>query len=176
MGVTTSIPVEEYLSTSYDPDVEYVDGELVERNVGELDHGRLQILIGAYLAAREVEWGIFAYTETRTQVLPTRFRLPDICVVKGREPEGQILTEPPFLCVEILSKDDRAEDVQERIEEYLAFGVPYVWIIHPRKRLAYVYTERGMEKAAGGVLRTSNPDIVVPLAGIWPKWSAPETK
>ena len=29
------IPVEEYLNTSYDPDVEYVDGALVDRNIGD---------------------------------------------------------------------------------------------------------------------------------------------
>jgi hypothetical protein len=52
------VSVEEYFSTSYDPDVEYVDGELVERNVGETDHGRLQILIAADLLDREQQWGI----------------------------------------------------------------------------------------------------------------------
>jgi hypothetical protein len=29
------VALEEYLRTSYDPDVEFVDGVLVERNVGE---------------------------------------------------------------------------------------------------------------------------------------------
>jgi hypothetical protein len=36
------IQVSEYLDTGYRPDCEYVDGELLERNVGEWDHGRLQ--------------------------------------------------------------------------------------------------------------------------------------
>jgi hypothetical protein len=35
----TTVPVEEYLNTSYDPDREYVDGQLVERHVGEHFHG-----------------------------------------------------------------------------------------------------------------------------------------
>jgi hypothetical protein len=30
----TLVPVEEYLSTNYDPDCEYVDGQIVERNLG----------------------------------------------------------------------------------------------------------------------------------------------
>ena len=42
MTAGTLIPVEEYLSTSYDPDVEYVDGVLVERNVGEWSHSLIQ--------------------------------------------------------------------------------------------------------------------------------------
>jgi len=171
MPSTTLVSVEEYLSTSYDPDLEYLDGELVERNVGEKDHGRLQALIAAYLINREAQWGICTYTDTRTQVLPARFRLPDICVVLGPETGEQIIRTPPFLSIEILSKDDRAEDIQEKIEEYLAFGVHYVWIINHRKRLAYVHTSGGITKAEGGVLRTSNPDIVVPLAEVWPKWT-----
>lgn len=89
----------------------------------------------------------------------------------GHEEEGQIIRTPPFLCIESLSKDDRAADIQEKIEEYLAFGVKYVWIINPRNRLAYVHTSAGMIKAEGGVLKTADPEIVVPLAEIWPKWT-----
>jgi hypothetical protein len=33
---------EEYLSTSYDPDVEYVDGKLMERNLGDWLHSLIQ--------------------------------------------------------------------------------------------------------------------------------------
>jgi hypothetical protein len=41
MATTTKVPVEEYLSSSYRPDVEYIDGEIQERNVGEIEHARL---------------------------------------------------------------------------------------------------------------------------------------
>ena len=37
----TLVSVEEYLNTSYDgADREYVDGRIVERNLGEKDHSR----------------------------------------------------------------------------------------------------------------------------------------
>jgi len=111
------ITVDEYLSTSYDPDVEYVDGELVERTVGDTQHGRLMAVIGGYLCNRETQWGISGYMAPRTQVSPTRFRLPDLCFVLGRDEDGQIIRTPPFLCIEILSKDDRAADIQEKIED-----------------------------------------------------------
>jgi len=49
---TTLVSVEEYLSTSYpDGDCEYVDGQIVERNLGEIDHGDLQTRILFHLAA-----------------------------------------------------------------------------------------------------------------------------
>src|ERR1051326_4137326 len=39
MSVGTLVTLEEYLNTAYSPDREYVDGVVVERNVGERPHG-----------------------------------------------------------------------------------------------------------------------------------------
>ncbi len=50
------IPVEHYLNTTYRPDVDYVDGELEERNVGEVDHGDLQFHVANLLRNRQGEW------------------------------------------------------------------------------------------------------------------------
>ena len=66
-GPTIIVPVEEYLRTSYDPDMDYVDGVLVERHVGERGHGRLQLLTGADLARRE-QGRFQGYTEQRIRV------------------------------------------------------------------------------------------------------------
>jgi hypothetical protein len=49
MATSALVLVEEYLRTSYEPDSEYVDGELVERNAGEKPHSKLQGALGAYL-------------------------------------------------------------------------------------------------------------------------------
>jgi hypothetical protein len=47
MVTSTAVSVEEYLGTTYDPDMEYVNGQLVERHVGEYDDSRLQSLVSA---------------------------------------------------------------------------------------------------------------------------------
>ena len=39
------VPLEEYLSSIYHPDCEWLDGKLVERNRGEPDHAGLEALI-----------------------------------------------------------------------------------------------------------------------------------
>jgi hypothetical protein len=44
MGTATLISLDTYLTTSYEPDVDYVDGVLEERNVGEYDHNIVQRL------------------------------------------------------------------------------------------------------------------------------------
>src|SRR6476646_10307010 len=122
MQSATLVSVEEYLSTSYRPDREYVDGVVQERNLGERDHSRAQGLLCAYLVTREKQLGIEVFPEQRVQVTAHRFRVPDICVVLGAA-EEQVFTVPPFLCVEILSKDDTMTGMLERINDYLAFGV-----------------------------------------------------
>ncbi len=158
---TTAVSVFDYLHTAYRPDVDYVDGDIEERNLGEYDHARLQGLIYAYLLTREKQWGTITLPEQRVQLSPTRFRVPDITVVRER-PKTGIITEPPILCIEILSPEDTHKRLRARIDDYLGFGVPFVWVIDPEDRRGWVYTPEGAREAPGGVL--SAGDISVPLA------------
>ena len=166
MASVAVVSLEEYLSTSYRPDREYIDGVILERNLGERDHSELQTEISTYLNVRRKRFGIHVFVEQRIQVSPTRFRVPDVCVVAGPKPVEQVFTRPPFLCIEVLSPEDRAGATEERIEDYLAFGVRYVWVINPKTRRAYVHTAEGVREAKDGVLRTESPEIVVPLEEI----------
>jgi Uma2 family endonuclease len=59
------------------------------------------------------------------------------------------------------------DDMQERIDDYLNFGVSYVWVVNPRNRRGYVYTREGMKEATDGVLRTAGPEIEVSLARLF---------
>jgi Uma2 family endonuclease len=158
-----TVPLSEYLESVYHPDCEYIDGELRERNLGDLDHSRQQTKIIRYLSTREEQWGIVVLTEQRVQVKSTRYRIPDVTVIAGPLPTTQILRDPPFLCIEILSPGDTVEDMQDKIDDYLAFGVPYVWVVNPRKSRAFEYTAGGVREAKDGILRTANPDIVMPI-------------
>jgi hypothetical protein len=94
MASRTLISVEEYLRTSYRPDCDYVDGKVIERNLGEKSHAKLQKALLLFLSARERELGIWAIQEQHVQVSAKRFRIPDICVTLGEPPE-QIFTKPP---------------------------------------------------------------------------------
>src|ERR1700730_14292074 len=115
MASRTLISVEEYVRTSYRPDCDYVDGEVVERNLGEYDHSSTQKKLVVYFGQREQQWGIEVVPEQRVQVEPRRFRIPVVCVVLGPVAE-QIFTKPPFLCIEILSPEDRLSRVEERVD------------------------------------------------------------
>jgi len=160
------IPVEEYLRSSYDPDCDYVDGRIEERNLGELDHGWVQAALIMFLGARRKEWGIQVIPELR--VSATRYRVPDVTVVLGPKPSEQILTKPPFLCIEILSPEDRMGRIRERIQDYLTMGVAYVWVVDPQTKQAYVATASdGFREVTERVLRTESPAFEVPLDEIF---------
>jgi Uma2 family endonuclease len=163
VSVSTAVSLSEYLNTCYRPDCDYLEGELLERNVGEWDHARLQGLLYGYLLNREKQLGILVVPEQRVQVKARRFRVPDITVLTGPRPAGGIITKPPFLCVEILSPSDRVVEMQDRIRDYLNFGVRYVWLIDPVTRLTFVHTPGEVQEVTDGVLSTKDPDISVSL-------------
>jgi len=87
--------------------------------------------------------------------------------VAGSKPTEQILTNPPIICIEILYKDDRISAMQERISDYLKFGVRYVWVVDPRTRRAWTHTKDGSQESKDGILRTENPAIELPLPEIF---------
>src|ERR1035438_5734986 len=161
------IALDEYLSTSYDPDCEFVDGELVQRNIGESDHSALQGIIFAMLYNQSTKAGIYVFPELRVQVAATRYRIPDITVT-ARKVRGRILREPPFLCIEVLSPEDRGSRMELKIDDYLAFGVRHIWLIDPRRKKAWSYTNEG-KREPSAVLTTSAPRLTLNLDEVFAK-------
>jgi Uma2 family endonuclease len=154
MATSTAVPVEEYLHTTYDPDMEYVGGQLVERHVGEYFHSRLQSLITALLVSREREHRFRVFSEQRVRVSDEpRFRIPDVCVKALPHTVTPVLTQPD-LVIEILSPDDEASDTLIKIADYVQAGIPHIWIVDPYKR-TLLEVERGeMRRPAGQRLST----------------------
>jgi hypothetical protein len=88
------VSVREYLTTSYRPDCDYVDGRIEERNLGEFDHALLQALLGQLFLNNRDPWGVIALTDVRLQVKATRFRVPDLTVA-GAAPAPPRAASPP---------------------------------------------------------------------------------
>jgi|SRR5579863_3106125 len=133
MATALHISLTEYLAASFEPDCEYVDGEIRGRCVGRWEHARVQALLAAWFINHEREWGIVCGTEQRVLVSVNRVRIPDVVVVSAG-PQPDVLTDPPLLVIEILSPDDTYSDTQERAQDYRAMGVGTVWIIDPKTR------------------------------------------
>ncbi len=158
--------LDEYLHTPFDgPDRDYVDGEVVERNMGELPHAILQAELLRMLG-NLTTLGIRALPEIRIQTSATRFRVADIGVWHAGPIGRRIPTVPPFLVVEILSPEDRLVRLQPKIREYLDHGVERVWVIDPDERRALSYSAGDPGGTLVDELRTQNPDITIPLPGL----------
>jgi Uma2 family endonuclease len=160
------IPIEEYLTSTYEPDCDYVDGRIEERNWGEWPHARLQARLGALLHTR-APFGTEVLIALRIRVSASRIRIADICVAAS-DSEEPIPTTPPLLCIEILSPEDRITQIEIKITDYLQMGVAYVWVLDPQTKQAYVATAAdGLREVKTGVLVTANPTFEVPLSEIF---------
>lgn len=160
MATQTAVPVEEYLRTTYHPDMEYVGGELLERHVGEYFHGRLQSLILILLGNREAEREFQVFAETRVRVSDEpRYRIPDISVMALPHEVTPVLTHP-HLVIEILSPDDEAGDMLAIVADYSAAGMPYIWLVDPYKRMAMDADHSGAHRPANLMLSTPLVDEV----------------
>jgi Uma2 family endonuclease len=169
MSTKTLMSVEEYLHTVFDgADCEYLDGEIVERNMGELPHGRIQGRLIVKLDAASATLGLEVVPEIRLQINPRRYRVADIAVWRAGDIGTRIPTVPPFLAIEILSPEDRITRMTAKIQEYLAIGVEWIWIIDPEDRTALVYSRACPTGALSQVLRTENPDLEIPLSEVLP--------
>ncbi|MDT7815299.1 MAG: hypothetical protein QOJ42_5215, partial [Acidobacteriaceae bacterium] len=58
MATSTRLSLFEYLKTCYRPDREFVDGELLDRNVGKWEQARLQALLAAWFQSQEKNWSV----------------------------------------------------------------------------------------------------------------------
>jgi Uma2 family endonuclease len=157
--------VEEYLRTSFDgSDREYLDGEIVERNMGELPHGDVQVNLAVLLRQLRQQLGIRVVTEIRIQIHSRRYRVADLGVWRDDNIGTGIPTVPPFLAIEILSPEDRMVRMLPKIQEYLSIGVEWVWVIDPEEKSALWYSQKNPAGAVCEVLVTENPAIEIPLS------------
>ena len=162
MDATTLVSVEEYLSSVYEPECDYVDGKIEDRNVGEKDHSKLQFKIQILLSRVP---GISIFPEVRIRVAPTRFRVPDVAVYLT-EPAEQVFTTPPYLVIEILSPEDRWSRLTRKLEDYFAMGCPNIWILDPVRSKAYRFDGEAVCEVHEA-LRTTDSRVTVQLLNIW---------
>jgi Uma2 family endonuclease len=142
MSTTTHTLVEVYLRSAYEPDAEYVDGEIEERPMGENDHSAWQQAICLWFGQHALEWKVRVRPELRVQVSGSRFRVPDVTVLDRSEPIEQVLTRPPLAVFEILSPEDSVQRLKRKLEDYATMGIPEIWVVDPQDSTYYRYEER----------------------------------
>ena len=150
------VSVEEYLSSSYRPDLEYVDGVLVERGMPTIAHSLLQMILIQYLARYQKALGFLPLPEVRTQIVErSRYRIPDIILCPVPLSAGKVMASVPWAVIEILSPDDRLPEQLDRFRDYKHIGVRHVLLLDPERLIAFRFEE-------GSLLQTQFASLDLP--------------
>ena len=173
MATGTQIPVEQYLSTDYEREPEYIHGEVVERPMPNLIHSIVQ----EFLTVRLHPVGQCC-PGLRLRLAKDVFLVPDLSVFVTSRPTEMVPSTPPDIVVEIVSPDQRYPQFLEKLDECSRWGVPHIWVIEPQMQRFQVYTagsltsvlqfglpERGFALQARATVRLrQRPVNVIPTA------------
>ena len=157
-AATTPLSIEEYLHARFEHDAEYRQGNIIQRSMPTLPHSLMQAYLGYVLFLHARALGFEVLSEQRIRTQPGCYRIPDVCLTRGM-PSEDVLTHPPYLCIEILSPDDSATELRAKLAEYLAFGVEYIWVIDPVSRTGEVHTVEGIDVVSNGVFRAGPIEV-----------------
>lgn len=155
MATATLVPVAQYLTSEFEPDADYVDGEVEARAIGELDHATWAQAIERWFLEHMHEWHVRVRCELRVQVSATRFRVPDVVVWSREQPKQPILTDPPIAVFEVLSPEDSTSRLLIKLNDYESMGVRNIFVVDPKTGRTYRYV--------GGDLRICGAHV--PLDG-----------
>ncbi len=141
MATAAKVSLQEYLNTSYHPDVEYIDGELKEKPVVGFAHGEVQGFIFNWFSRHYQEWNIRCAVETRTRVSAEHVRLPDVVVIAAEDRRKGALDRPPLIAIEVLSPTDTYQELKLRAADLEQMGVRNVWLIDEGARTIEIWRE-----------------------------------
>ncbi len=126
---------------------ELVKGRIVPVSTTGGEHGLLEIEImrhlGNFNAGHKLGWVLGGEAGVYTRRNPDTVRGMDGAFISRvrhpAHPKGY-LEVAPELIVEIVSPYDRWKEIQDKLNEYFAIGVLYVWLVEPEEQAVYLYT------------------------------------
>jgi Uma2 family endonuclease len=131
---------------------EWIDGQVVEKPMGAQSGvvgGNLYHEMRKFLATNEVGVVFPAEIGYRISVGSSRrVRKPDLTFVgpgrltDNRPPRGNISIAPD-LAVEVISPNDLAEDIEQRIADFFSVGTRLFWVVYPAIRSVWVLRQDG---------------------------------
>jgi Uma2 family endonuclease len=107
--------------------------------------GQVFRIIDSFVRERALGWvwhadmGYACFPDSSKKV-----RFPDVSFVRKERLPDELTSEgyiyvPPDLAVEVVSPNDSAYEVEDKVVEFQRVGVPLVWVIFPESRTAYVH-------------------------------------
>ena len=165
MATNTLISKEEYLRTSFaDTEPDYVDGELVARPMPNYLHSRIQARLIRAFTDWEDRGQLFVAPEIRLRVTPERFRVADFAIFTSDQDE-LIPRDPPYAVVEIVSPDDRFEELMSKLADYQQAGVEFIFVADPPVRRLSRFSRGDLSTVAA--LELPAYHAVIPVSSIF---------
>ncbi|MGH7169155.1 MAG: Uma2 family endonuclease [Gemmataceae bacterium] len=141
---------------------ELVDGRLVERKKSTWSSyvaGVIYGLLDPFCRQNRLGWVFPEGTSFQCfPALPARVRKADVSFIRlQRLSLAQATTEghcpiAPDLAVEVVSPNDTAYEIDEKVREFLDAGVPLVWVVNPEQRTVAIHRAAG----PGAILREND--------------------
>lgn len=149
--------------------VELGRGGLVEVSPAGGEHSeiavRLLVRLGGYVEAKRLGRVYGPDAGFRLSEQPLIVRAPDASFVAGgRIPatadRRRFVPVAPDLAVEIVSPEDRAADIESKVQEYLAAGCRLVWVLFPATRSALVRRPEGVARVLAAEDRLDGEEVL----------------
>jgi Uma2 family endonuclease len=170
MSITTPVTAEQLFEMPNDGQRrELVQGEIVSMNPAGSEHGAIILELSGrmwqYVSEQKVGRLFGAETGFVLQRNPDTVRAPDVAFVcQARISEIGIpesfFPGPPDLAVEVISPSDRLNDIQAKVEDWLAHGTDLVWLIDPRRRTVAVHSPHTQARELGENDILEAPDLL----------------
>jgi Uma2 family endonuclease len=147
---------------------ELVRGEVVETMPPGKEHGRIALAIGKLLSLW-VEQGAGGEAGVESGFIlahdPDTIRGPDVYYLSAPrilsdDKSVAFWTVAPDIAVEVISPGETANEVQEKINDYLAAGTQLVWTVYPPTRQVVAYTPDGLARTYSGDDVLEYPDVL----------------
>ncbi|HWE04461.1 MAG TPA: Uma2 family endonuclease [Tepidisphaeraceae bacterium] len=125
---------------------ELVDGRLVEKSMSSLANETAWIIGGRlFIYLLEKPLGVI-FNEQTFKCFPNDaggIRRPDLAFVSAEklprvEEDGHV-TAVPDIAIEVISPNDKIDELEEKIEDYFSAGVKIVWAVNPKFRWVRVH-------------------------------------
>jgi Uma2 family endonuclease len=148
---------------------ELIDGELKERRVSFLSNlvtAEVTGILREHCRSHNLGWILAAELGYRCfPWKPRRIRRADVSFFRADRVSKEQLSEgfcsiAPDLAVEVVSPNDLAEELLEKVEEYLRAGVKLVWIVYPNVKAVQVFRADGSVSGFRASAELSGEDVI----------------
>lgn len=129
---------------------ELIEGELIVTAAAGGEHGKIALAFAGelYVYLKDHPIGILVAAETGfyTRSDDRTVRAPDLAFIRSEMIPSEGISKgylriAPDLVLEVVSPNDRAAGVDEKVLEWLSFGVKEVWVAYPTTKRIMIYRQ-----------------------------------